>query len=70
MSLSLTQQAAYRAEADKLRAILARGATQISADGTTATYDLAAVRLRLREIERILTPSRRPRVSSIYLGGF
>lgn len=60
----------YQNEALNLRAILARGATSITTDGVTVNYDLAAVRQRLADINRILNPKARPRFANINLGGF
>lgn len=61
---------AYQDEAKNLRAILARGASSVTTDGVTVNYDLDAVRQRLADINRILNPRRRPRASTINLGGF
>ena len=68
-NLSPTQIQSYQAEAEKLRKILGAGVSGISGD-KQVTYDLIAVRKRLRDVMGILYPQRRPRISSVYLGGF
>jgi hypothetical protein len=59
----------YQQEALRLRAILARGASSVTTDGVTVNYDLAAVRQRLEDINRILNPKAHPRFANINLGG-
>jgi hypothetical protein len=70
MALSATDKARLNAEAAKLRRILANGASGVTADGTTVTYDLASCRQRLKDITRALNPSRRPAFSRFNMGGF
>jgi hypothetical protein len=70
MRLTPSEKAAYESEAAQLREILSAGASEVSVDGQRVTYDLNACRQRLQHITQLLHPSRRPRVSSINLGGF
>jgi threonine aldolase len=54
----------------EIRAILQAGARQVTVDGTTVTYDFAALRQELRELmsEDDILRHRKPRISSINLG--
>lgn len=70
-NLSVAQVQRYQAEAETLSAVLAAGRTGVdSGGGKQVTYDLIAVRKRLRDLNQILYPARRPRISTVYLGGF
>lgn len=55
----------------ELRAILQSGVTTISVDGTTTTVDLNQIRLELRQLiaEDDTQKTRKPRLSSVNLGG-
>lgn len=68
-ALSTAQVQSYEAELTKLRAILAAGVSSVGSD-KVVTYDLIAVRKRLRDVNQILYPQRRPRIATIGLGGF
>lgn len=57
-------------EITQLEMILNTGATTVVVDGQKVTYDLAAVRKRLRELRRRQNPGKRPVVSSINLSNF
>jgi len=64
--------ATLKALADELAqidAILASGAKSSNADGVNVSFDLDSLRRRRREIQRQLTPGKRPRVSTINLSG-
>jgi hypothetical protein len=52
----------------RLEALL-DGPAQISGD-KNVSYDMIAIRKRLRDAYRQLYPDMRPRISSVYLGGF
>lgn len=59
-------------EITALEAILNSGTTSVTVDGTTTSFDLDAVRLRLEELKRTdtsTTHATRKRVSSINVGG-
>ncbi len=55
-----------------LQAILDAGASGVSVDGESVTYDLAAIRKEIRELKQADPNFRnmRPRAASINLGGF
>ena len=55
-------------EIAELEAILNAGASSVGVDGQKVTYDLKAVRRRLRELRRQQDPSKRPVVTTIHLG--
>lgn len=55
-------------EIAELEAILNTGASSVGVDGQKVTYDLKAVRRRLRELRRQQDPSKRPVVTTINLG--
>lgn len=59
------------AEITRLRQILRSGVTTMVVDGTTTTIDLNVIRQQLRELERTddVEGTRKPRVSSLGLGG-
>ncbi|MBS0207224.1 MAG: hypothetical protein JSS49_30475 [Planctomycetes bacterium] len=59
------------AEIERLRAILREGVTTVSVGGTTTTVDLNVIRQQLRDLERTddIEGSRKPRISSIDVGG-
>ena len=56
----------------ELQAILQAGASNVSVDGTSVSYDLAEVRRQLRELMASdnTQKGRRPVAASINLGGF
>lgn len=56
----------------QIQAILRAGATSVSIDGRTVTYDFAELRRQLRELqaEDDTFRGRRPAASTINLGGF
>jgi hypothetical protein len=60
------------ARINEIREILRAGASQVSTDGTSVTFDFEALRKELRELEATddRRKGRRPVASSIYLGGF
>ncbi len=68
-NLSVAQIQAYQAEIVQLGKILKSGLRSIGAEKITE-YDQLAARKRLRDIYSILYPQRRPRISTVYLGGF
>ena len=56
----------------EIREVLRAGATSVSTDGTSVTFDFDELRRELRELEAAddLKKGRRPAAASIYLGGF
>lgn len=62
----------HSARIAEIREILRAGVTQVTTDGTTITYDFAALRKELRELmaEDDTQQGRRPVLGQIYLGGF
>lgn len=62
----------HSTEIARIRAILREGASTVTTDGTTVTYDLAALRRELRQLEAEddTTRGRRPVAASINLGGW
>jgi len=56
-----------RTELAQIEAILNAGAKSVSVDGITTTIDLDRLATRRREIQRQLTPGKRPRVATINL---
>lgn len=58
-----------RDELDQINAILASGVQSTAVDGVNTTFDLESLRLRRREIERQLTPGKRPRVATMDISG-
>jgi hypothetical protein len=55
----------------ELKAVLQRGVTTVTVNGTTTVYDLDVVRQQLRELEATddTDATRKPRISSLNLGG-
>jgi hypothetical protein len=62
----------HSARIAEIQEILRAGASSVTTDGTTVTFDLASLRTELRQLmaEDANQRGRRPVVSSIYLGGF
>lgn len=60
--------AAIDDQIEALEKILNAGATSVSVDGQSVTYDLDMVRKRLNELKRQADPSKKPLVASINLG--
>ena len=58
-----------RDELDHINAILASGVASTSVDGVSTTFDIDSLRRRRREIERQLTPGKRPRVATMDISG-
>ncbi len=68
----MKSQAELEAELEAIEKKLSSGVSSITVDGTKTEFNLNILRERAREIRSELNSfkARRPRVSSIHLGGF
>lgn len=67
MALTVPETALLTTRRAEIKAKLAEGASRVTTDGVTVVWELDELRKELAEIDRLLYPTKRPRVASFDL---